>query len=82
METTKVARFVFKARSKTFNIKTLKYWYFTDIICVGCGLQSEAGDEILIYDGLSDGKFKDILTKCYGVLLLNVTVIWLKLEKY
>ena len=39
----------------TLNIKTQKSWKYQDKICVGCGVQNETGDEILISDGLSDG---------------------------
>ena len=54
-QNTNVSKFIFKARSMTLNIKTQKSWKYQDKICVGCGVQNETGDEILISDGLSDG---------------------------
>ena len=44
----------------TLNIKTQKSWKYQDKICVGCGVQNETGDEILICDGLSDGTINQI----------------------
>ena len=59
-QNTNVSKFIFKARSMTLNIKTQKSWKYQDKICVGCGVQNETGDEILICDGLSDGTINQI----------------------
>jgi hypothetical protein len=66
---TEVAKFIFKARSMTLNIKTHKRWKYDDILCVGCGINSETGDEIISCIGLSDDKNdKDIKPISYHLL--------------
>ena len=51
-----VAKLIFKARSMTLNIKTQKKWKYKDDICIGCGLNTEDGDEILKCKQYSDGE--------------------------
>ena len=42
-----VSKFIFKARSKTVDIKMQKKWKYDDILCSGCGENEETGEEIL-----------------------------------
>ena len=56
---TEVAKFVYKARSKTLDIKTQKSWKFKDKLCIGCGVNCETGDEILSCTGLETEQEKD-----------------------
>ena len=44
---TEVSRFVFKARAKCLDIKMQKPWKYKDILCIGCGVESETGDELI-----------------------------------
>ena len=46
----------------TLNIKTQKSWKYSDKICVGCGVNSETGDEILSCTGLI-GNTNDKITQ-------------------
>ena len=50
----KVAKFIFKARSMTLDIKMQKKWKFSDTICVGCGVNDETGEEIISCSGYGD----------------------------
>ena len=59
---TDVSKFMYKARSMTLNIKTQKSWKYSDKICVGCGVNSETGDEILSCTGLI-GNTNDKITQ-------------------
>ena len=47
---------IFKARTKSLDIKTLKSWKYDDDLCVGCNTSKESIEEILSCDALSDGK--------------------------
>jgi hypothetical protein len=50
----RVSRLIFKARGKTLDIKMQKRWKYDDILCTGCGITEETGQEILICDKLSE----------------------------
>ena len=50
----KVAKFIFKARSMTLDIKMQKKWKFSDTICVGCGVNDETGEEIISCSGYGE----------------------------
>ena len=41
------SKFIFKARSKTLNIKTQKSWKYEDKVCIGCNVREETGNEKL-----------------------------------
>ena len=49
-----VAKFIFKARSMTLDIKMQRKWKYRDTTCIGCGSNSEAGKEILACSGLGE----------------------------
>ena len=49
-----LSNFIYKARSMTLNIKTQKRWKYSDKTCVGYGVRSETGDEILSCTGLME----------------------------
>ena len=42
-----LSKLIFKARSKTLDIKEHKKWKFQDLLCVGCKQNEETGLEIL-----------------------------------
>ena len=48
-----IAKLIFKARSKTLDIKTQQKWKYSDQICIGCKTKEESGDEILICENLN-----------------------------
>ena len=50
----RVAKTIFKARSKTLDIKVQKRWKYADLICVGCKLLEESGDEIMLCEVLNN----------------------------
>ena len=50
----KISQVIFKARTKTLDIKTWKKWKYDDDLCVGCGENQETIDEILNCKSLSD----------------------------
>ena len=50
----KLAKLIFKARSKTLDIKTQRKWKYTDILCSGCMIEEESGQEILLCKALND----------------------------
>ena len=52
---------VYKARSMTLNIKTQKSWKYSDKLRVGCGVNSEMGDEILSCTGFTENKNDKII---------------------
>ena len=56
-----VSRFIFRARSMTLNIKTQKSWKYSDMLCVGCGVNSETGDEILSCKELNEGENEEYI---------------------
>ena len=43
-----LARLIFKARFLTLDIKSQRKWKFTDKWCIGCHINEETGQEILI----------------------------------
>ena len=45
---TKLSKLVFKARGKTLDIKLQKIWKYDDILCSGCKVNEESGEEILL----------------------------------
>ena len=56
-KTTKVSKFIVKARACTLDIKTQKSWKYEDKTCVGCNTKEETGDEILNCEKL--GKYQE-----------------------
>ena len=48
-----IAKLIFKARSKTLDIKTQQKWKYADKMCIGCKIKEESGDEILICEKLN-----------------------------
>ena len=42
-----VSKLIFKARSKTLDIKVQKKWKYEDITCSGCKVNEESGEETL-----------------------------------
>ena len=51
-QNTKMSKLIFKARSKTLDIKTQKCWKYEDKICIGCQDRVETGEEVLTCVGL------------------------------
>ena len=49
-----VAKFIFKARSMTLDIKMHRKWKYSDTTCIGCGSNRETGEEILACSGLGE----------------------------
>ena len=47
-----MSKLIFKARSKTLDIKTQKCWKYEDKICIGCQDRVETGEEVLTCVGL------------------------------
>ena len=50
----KVAKIIFKARSKTLDIKLQKRWKYEDLLCIGCKVQEESGNEIMLCEVLNN----------------------------
>ena len=48
---TRTSKFIFKARSKTLDIKMQRGWKYKDKMCMGCQVKDETGDEILNCEG-------------------------------
>ena len=48
-----ISKLIFKARSKTLDIKTQQKWKYADKICIGCKTNEESGDEILLCEKLN-----------------------------
>ena len=48
-----ISQLIFKARSKTLDIKTQQKWKYADKICFGCKTKEESGNEILICENLN-----------------------------
>ena len=48
-----ISKLIFKARSKTLDIKTQQKWKYADKICIGCKTKEESGDEILVCENLN-----------------------------
>ena len=44
---TNLSKLIFKARTKTLDIKAQQKWKYEDRMCVGCGVMEENGEEIL-----------------------------------
>ena len=57
----KVSKFIFKARSRTLDIKLHKKWKYEDKLCVGCKVREESEEEVLTCKFL--GEEDEILTK-------------------
>ena len=55
-----IAKVIYKARGKGLDIKTHNKWKYYDLLCLGCGEESETVDEILSCSGL--GKMKIVPT--------------------
>jgi hypothetical protein len=51
---TRTSKMIFKARTKSLDIKTLKNWKYDDDLCVGCISRKESIEELLSCDALSD----------------------------
>ena len=49
-----LSNLIFKARSKTLDIKTQQKWKYADKICIGCKTKEESGDEILLCENLNN----------------------------
>ena len=63
---TEVSRFVFKARAKCLDIKIHKPWKYKDVLCIGCGVEIETGDELISCKGYSNDKVMEpIFYDCF-----------------
>ena len=51
-QNTNISKLIFKARSKTLDLKAQKSWKYDDKICIGCEEREETGEEVLSCDGL------------------------------
>jgi hypothetical protein len=71
-----VSKFIYKARSMTLDIKTQKSWKYNDKLCIGCGVNYETGEEILLCTGLKTEQEKDDMvpqTLFYDLLFTGKT---------
>ena len=48
-----LSQLIFKARSKTLDIKMQQKWKYADKICIGCKTREESGEEILLCEKLN-----------------------------
>ena len=64
----KVPKLIFKARAKTLDIKVQKGWKYDDLLCSGCQVREESGDELLF-------------CKSFGENSENITYSWFYSEK-
>ena len=55
---TDISKLIFKARGKTLDIKLQKKWKYDDILCSGCNINQESGEEILACDSLGENQEK------------------------
>ena len=53
----KTAKFIFKARVQSLDIKCQKKCKYSDNICIGCNIREETGEEILNCSFLGEDKF-------------------------
>ena len=49
-----ISKLIFKARSKTLDIKAQQKWKYEDKLCIGCSIKDETGEEILLCRNLSN----------------------------
>ena len=49
----KISKLIFKARSKTLDIKTQQKWKYADTSCIGCKIKEESGNELLLCEKLN-----------------------------
>ena len=49
-----MSRLIFKARTKTLDIKTQQRWRQADLSCIGCKIRKEEGEEILFCNVLNN----------------------------
>ena len=68
---TEVSKFIYKARSMTLDIKTQKSWKYNDKLCIGCGVNYETGEEILLCTGLKTERVPQ--TVFYDLLFIGKT---------
>ena len=50
-----LSQLIFKARSRTLDIKMQQKWKYADKICIGCKTREESGEEILLCENLNYG---------------------------
>ena len=55
-KSTEISKLLFKARGSTLDIKTQKKWKYDDNLCVGCNLNIETIEEVLVCPKLGDKK--------------------------
>ena len=55
---TDISKLIFKARGKTLDIKLHNKWKYDDILCSGCKINQESGEEILACDSFGQNKEK------------------------
>ena len=83
-ENTNLSKLIFKARSKTLDIKTQKEWKYKDDRCTGCGVKEETGDEILSCEGLgevNEVKYSWFYCGSLGEMFLAAEVLRKRLKK-
>ena len=69
-----VSRLIFKARSKTLDIKSEKKWKYDDMLCSGCHTNEDSGEEIFVCKSFGENKenisykwfYSDILVEQVG----------------
>ena len=71
----KISKFIFKARSKTLEIKTHKKWKFKDTPCTGCQEREETEDEILTCPRFGEITEKVSYKWFYGKSVKNMVMV-------
>ena len=44
---TELSKVIFKARSNTLDVKINKRWKYEDVMCIGCQVKEESGEELM-----------------------------------
>ena len=77
-ENTKMAKLIFKARSRTLDIKCFKTWKYNDLTCTGCNVNEETEIEILKCEGFGVTK----VDMKYDVFFGNSATDMFQVAKY
>ena len=80
-----LSKLIFKARSQSLDIKTQQKWKYADSICIGCKIQVESGEEILLCEKLNnENRLADIPITYdwfYGNGVCDIVIVGKLLDK-
>ena len=85
---TELSKVIFKARSNTLDVKMNKRWKYEDVMCIGCQVREESGEELLNCESYGENgeekeniSYKMFYGESHSDMFLAASIIMKRLKK-